>query len=350
MGSSYFAAQCTAISLIGSTLVCIRPTVGALDPSHSCRALTGVVIPQHMRLPSSIQIIHQERRIHIHSSSMRPHVLGSSLQDWRYSSRTLFTSLTTASDGVSSPAAQSLAAAQVTTTHPATSGKQPASFTSATERQEHSILTSKSRICHQPGCGKWASFNTPNIPVPLYCAVHKLSGMVNVRNQKRCEAAECSTRPVFNVEGQKSGRFCIKHRHPGMIDVSSRTCEDSSCRKQPSFNAIGESQGRFCSAHRHPGMVDVKCKSCEEALCFRVAYYNVDGEVLGRFCKWHKGLEMVNVVTKPCEHGLCRIKPTYNWSGESRGVLCVAHKQPGMIDVLGKLCEAEGCSTYPPLE
>ena len=47
----------------------------------------------------------------------------------------------------------------------------------------------------------------------------------STRKRKRCEHAGCTTRPNFNLEGEKRGRFCAEHKSPGMVNVKDKRCE-----------------------------------------------------------------------------------------------------------------------------
>ena len=37
--------------------------------------------------------------------------------------------------------------------------------------------------------------------------------------KKECEHAGCSTKAVFNFEGEKGGRFCAQHKLEGMVNM-----------------------------------------------------------------------------------------------------------------------------------
>jgi hypothetical protein len=49
--------------------------------------------------------------------------------------------------------------------------------------------------------------------IGLYCATHRENGMIDIKN-KKCEfAAEgCTKIPVFNLEGEKNGKYCKTHK------------------------------------------------------------------------------------------------------------------------------------------
>ncbi len=37
--------------------------------------------------------------------------------------------------------------------------------------------------------------------------------------KKKCEHAGCSTKAVFNFEGEQGGRFCAQHKLEGMVNM-----------------------------------------------------------------------------------------------------------------------------------
>jgi hypothetical protein len=48
--------------------------------------------------------------------------------------------------------------------------------------------------------------------------------MINVQN-KVCEHDGCTKRPHFNTLGKRAGRFCAVHKVDGMVDVKNKVCE-----------------------------------------------------------------------------------------------------------------------------
>ena len=182
--------------------------------------------------------------------------------------------------------------------------------------------------CH---CGKQAIFNVHGEKNGRFCIEHRSPEMVDVRN-KKCEL--CKKRPNYNIHGEKKGRFCADHKTSEMVDVmDNRTCKQ--CKKRAAYNVHGEKKGRFCADHKTPEMVDVISKTCEQ--CKKRATFNVRGEKKGRFCLDHKTPEMVDVVNKKCE--LCEKRPQYNIHGETSARFCADHRIAEMVDVRHKTCE-----------
>ena len=76
-----------------------------------------------------------------------------------------------------------------------------------------------SNQCAHDGCHKTSPvFNTAGSPNGLYCAAHKLEGMVDVKN-KRCAHDGCDTRASCNMPGEVQGLYCATHKLDGMVDV-----------------------------------------------------------------------------------------------------------------------------------
>ena len=72
----------------------------------------------------------------------------------------------------------------------------------------------------------------------------------------------CKKIPTFNIEGEKIGLYCKKHKKDGMVDVKHKTCKDVGCKTRPNYNIEGEKVGLYCATHKKDGMVDVKHKTC----------------------------------------------------------------------------------------
>ena len=73
-----------------------------------------------------------------------------------------------------------------------------------------------SSLCGFEGCKTQASFRNPDGREHIYCAKHKLPGMVDFRSRK-CEYTNCITNASFNYPGLKKRRFCKLHAEQGMI-------------------------------------------------------------------------------------------------------------------------------------
>eukprot|EP00903_Cladosiphon_okamuranus_P005352 g5347.t1 len=109
--------------------------------------------------------------------------------------------------------------------------------------------------------------------------------MQNV-NGGRCAGPDCSKQPRFSMPGEK-GKYCSKHREPGMVDVLYTPCAAQGCKKHPHFGHI-EGGPRYCAQHRAEGMVDVKHRRCAVKSC-RKDRMLIPGSAnkRGKFCEVH---------------------------------------------------------------
>lgn len=203
-------------------------------------------------------------------------------------------------------------------------------------------------VCQEEDCEKTSIFNHFGEKRGKFCVKHKEPGMVDVKNVKKlCKFPECRTRASFNFPGQTSGMFCSEHKKSGMIPVSFKMCEHPGCFKYPTFNFENEPKSKFCAEHKEPGMENVKGKKCEHQGCKKLPVFNFEGEIKKRFCNEHKEPGMINVKDKKCEYSGCKITPIFNNPGETKGAFCDEHKKLGMVDVENKRCSHPGCGKRP---
>ena len=160
-------------------------------------------------------------------------------------------------------------------------------------------------MCKETNCKTRPTYNVEGQTKALYCSLHKLNGMIDVKH-KTCEYPDCKTRPTYNVEGQKA-LYCSLHKSENMIDVVSKTCEYPDCKTRPSYNVEGQTKALYCSLHKLNGMVDVVSKTCIHPNCKTRPSYNVEGQTNALYCSKHKSENMVNIVSKTCKTHLCNI-------------------------------------------
>ena len=139
-------------------------------------------------------------------------------------------------------------------------------------------------MCVNEGCKTRPNFNKEGQQKALYCSVHKLEGMVNVKS-KTCIYEGCKTHSTFNKEGEKKALYCSDHKLEGMVNVISKTCIYEGCKTRPIFNKEGE-KALYCSVHKLEGMVDVKNKTCKNNWCLTRVGEKYDGYCL--FCYIHE--------------------------------------------------------------
>jgi hypothetical protein len=141
------------------------------------------------------------------------------------------------------------------------------------------IKVKKQQCCIHPNCKTQPCFNVEGETKALYCSVHKLDGMIDVKH-KTCIHINCKTRPGFNVEGETKALYCLLHKLDGMVDIKSKTCIHINCKTQPVFNVEGEPIALYCSIHKLEGMVNVKSKTCKTHLCSILVQDKYDGYCL----------------------------------------------------------------------
>jgi hypothetical protein len=199
-------------------------------------------------------------------------------------------------------------------------------------------------LCIYPECKTRPTYNTEGIKNALYCASHKLVGMVNVID-KTCIYPECKTKPTYNTEGIKNALYCASHKLVGMVDIKNTTCIYPECKTQPTYNTEGIKNALYCAKHKLVGMVNVKSKTCIYPDCKTQPTYNTEGIKNALYCASHKLVGMVDVVSKTCIYPECKVRPTYNTEGNKNALYCASHKKDGMIDIKNKTCKTYLCAT-----
>ncbi|VVB54445.1 Uncharacterised protein [uncultured archaeon] len=112
------------------------------------------------------------------------------------------------------------------------------------------------------------AFNYPNETKGLYCKAHKLEGMT-ARKGAKCVCGEIA----YYAEDNKDKRtlkptHCSEHRSEDMIVVTA-TCkecwDERKERVRPLFNIKGSTTGKYCREHAKPGMrfVGTYCTLCD---------------------------------------------------------------------------------------
>jgi hypothetical protein len=201
-------------------------------------------------------------------------------------------------------------------------------------------------MCIYPDCKTSAIYNFEGETKRLYCGLHKLNGMINLKN-RHCIHPNCKTRPSYNVEGKTTSLYCVSHKLPGMIFVKNKHCIYPECKKQANYNVEGETKGLYCSLHKLEPMINVTCRTCLHPNCKKYPNYNMEGETKGLYCVSHKLEEMIDVKHKKCAYINCNLRPLYNIEGENIPLYCFSHKKEGMINITTKPCIHPNCKTRP---
>jgi hypothetical protein len=121
-------------------------------------------------------------------------------------------------------------------------------------------------MCKRDGCKTRPCYNNDGETKALYCAKHKLEGMVDVKS-KTCIYDECKVRPAYNNDIETKALYCVNHKLNGMVNVISKTCIYDGCKTRPHFNNDGQKNALYCAKHKLNGMVDVKNKTCKSDWC-----------------------------------------------------------------------------------
>ena len=138
----------------------------------------------------------------------------------------------------------------------------------------------KRKLCEEPGCTVQPSYNFEGERSRKYCKKHKMDGMVLTASlvhpapssrapRKVCEEEGCTIQPSYNFEGQRGRRYCKAHKLDMMVDVSNKLCENEGCPKQASCNFPGQKR-KFCTQHKTDGMEDLVNKRCFEDVSLEI--------------------------------------------------------------------------------
>ena len=118
-------------------------------------------------------------------------------------------------------------------------------------------------ICEFENCRKYANYGKYYFK-PLRCNEHK--GEYKLVS-KICIHPNCKVRPSYNVEWETKALYCATHKLDGMVDVKNETCIHPNCKVQPSYNVEGETKALYCATHKLDGMVNVKHNKCLGNFC-----------------------------------------------------------------------------------
>ena len=196
-----------------------------------------------------------------------------------------------------------------------------ARFCAAHKGPEHVHMNLKH--CQNATCTRWASFGTAEDGVLARCARHKLSQDLDLRN-RRCvypravsctdtasatgssamaaaaATALCKRQPSYGMPGSKVATHCALHRLPGQVDLKNeryRCRFPAGCRRMASFGHVLYGRPLYCSAHKEAqeGLVNIRTARCDfggGGVCSKQAsFVHVQALALGhvqRYCPLHK--------------------------------------------------------------
>jgi hypothetical protein len=111
------------------------------------------------------------------------------------------------------------------------------------------MIDIKSKRCLNEGCKTRSNYNYEGQSKALYCATHKLDGMVNIKD-KRCLHEGCKTRSNYNYEGQSTALYCATHKLDGMVNIKDKRCLSEWCNTRPCYKYEGYCM--YCYIHLFP--------------------------------------------------------------------------------------------------
>ena len=87
----------------------------------------------------------------------------------------------------------------------------------------------------------------------------------------KCIYDGCQTRPGFNYEGEIKPLYCATHRLDGIIDFKHKYCIFDGCKTHPVYNNNGETKGLYCATHKLDEMINVVDKTCNNKLYYYIS-------------------------------------------------------------------------------
>ena len=211
---------------------------------------------------------------------------------------------------------------------------------------KHKPKPKSSKYCIFNGCTTYALFNNVGEKKALYCSVHKLENMIDIKH-KRCIHEGCTTRPIFNIPTETVALYCSTHKLENMIDIKNKRCIHEGCTTRPTFNIPTETVALYCSIHKLENMIDIKHKRCIHEGCTTRPTFNIPTETVALYCSVHKLENMIDIRSKRCIHEDCTTRPTFNIPTESKPLYCAKHKLDNMINIKNKDCQHLKCKNTP---
>jgi hypothetical protein len=148
--------------------------------------------------------------------------------------------------------------------------------------------------CLNKDCTTEASFNYPSLKDPLYCVVHKLTGMFGVWNN-RCQVCNTTTASYGYVEKT----HCAKCKSVDMKDLTSKLCIHDECSISATYG-YPNTKSTHCKTHSVDGMIPIKnsrlnCVVCAESGIQKQGSYGF--ETISH-CSKHKLTGMIDIKHK----------------------------------------------------
>eukprot|EP00802_Teleaulax_amphioxeia_P016173 Tamp_16285.p1 GENE.Tamp_16285~~Tamp_16285.p1 ORF type:complete len:394 (-),score=33.01 Tamp_16285:294-1391(-) len=132
------------------------------------------------------------------------------------------------------------------------------------------MLSKDPRVAAPGMCSRQPSYAAPGSKAATHCALHKLAGQVDVKNQRyQCRnPAGCDRLASFGHVLYGRALFCARHKASHHVNVRRAQCNVSSCARQASYVHLHSlSLGvlkRYCSDHTFEGCVRRRLSSTQE--------------------------------------------------------------------------------------
>jgi hypothetical protein len=201
------------------------------------------------------------------------------------------------------------------------------------------FINKKYRICINKDCNKNPAFNYKNESKRLYCSVHKLDNMIDIKNKIKCININCNKQPTYNYENEKKPLYCSTHKLIDMINIVSKRCINKNCNKQPLFNYKDKTNALYCGCCKLDDMIDVKHKKCININCNKRPTYNYKNEKKALYCNNCKLTDMVDIKNKKCINQNCDKQPAFNFKNKKNALYCGNCKLTDMVNVKSKMCQ-----------
>lgn len=192
------------------------------------------------------------------------------------------------------------------------------------------MINLHSRKCTYPGCTKCPSFGVTS---PSRCKTHAEPEMKNLLS-KLCANTGCDIHASYALPGKRP-EVCQKHASSDMICVIGRTCEAPDCTSRSRYYDVPGGKGRFCTRHKDPGMVDVQNAKCDE--CGLLARYGLPGCKPSR-CTRHRLSGMLLRPRAKCV--VCRKPALYGQNFIANH--CEAHREETDQNLMERTCVSCG--------
>ena len=147
-------------------------------------------------------------------------------------------------------------------------------------KKEDMLVVIKTKTCQATDCKTRASYGE-ELGEKTHCAKHRTLTMLSLTGTL---CAFCTTRASYNYVGEKMGIYCQMHKLHGMVNVKDAKCIEHGCMILPSFNYSGLKKGIYCRLHKKSSMINVREKTCKTLYCTtQVGNNKYDGFCLNCF-------------------------------------------------------------------